>query len=55
MRASLLGLIEKGARPVVRERWSKQPLLARSLAWMSYGIFRVSTGFLGYSKEHESA
>jgi cardiolipin synthase len=55
LRESLLALIEKGARPVVRERWSKQPLLARSLAWVSYGIFRVSTGFLGYSKEHESA
>jgi cardiolipin synthase len=55
LRESLLALIENGARPVVRERWSKQPLLARSLAWVSYGIFRVSTGFLGYSKEHESA
>jgi cardiolipin synthase len=55
LRASLLGLIEEGARPVVRASWSKQPLLARSLAWLSYGIFRVSTGLLGYSKEHESA
>jgi cardiolipin synthase len=55
LRASLLSLIEDGARPVVRERWSKQPLLARSLAWLSYGIFRVSTGILGYAKEHESA
>jgi len=55
LRASLLTLIEQGARPVVRERWSKQPLLARSLAWISYAIFRLSTGFLGYSKEHESA
>jgi cardiolipin synthase len=35
LRESLLALIEKGARPVVRERWSKQPLLARSLAWVS--------------------
>jgi cardiolipin synthase len=55
LRASLLTLIEEGARPVIRERWSKQPLVARSLAWLSYGIFRVSTGLLGYAKEHESA
>jgi len=55
LRTSLLGLIEQGARPVVRESWSKQPLLARMLAWASYGLFRVSTGLLGYTKEHESA
>jgi cardiolipin synthase len=55
LRTCLMDLIEKGARPVVRERWSKQPLLARSLAWVSYGIFRVSTGFLGYAEEQESA
>ncbi len=55
LRASLMELIERGARPVVRERWSKQPLIARSLAWLSYGIFRVTTGMLGYAKEHESA
>jgi cardiolipin synthase len=55
LRTALLDLIERGARPVVRERWSKQPLLARSLAWVSYGIFRLSTGMLGYAKEHESA
>jgi cardiolipin synthase len=55
LRASLLALIEQGARPVVRERWSKQPLTARTLSWLSYGIFRVSTGLLGYSEEHESA
>ena len=55
LRASLLGLIESGARPVMRSAWSKQPLLARSLAWLSYGIFRVSAGLLGYSKEHEPA
>ncbi|RPI41550.1 MAG: cardiolipin synthase ClsB, partial [Betaproteobacteria bacterium] len=55
LRSSLLELIERGARPVVRERWSRQPLLARSLAWLSYGIFRVSTGLLGFAKEHESA
>mgnify|MGYP003576720571 FL=1 len=47
--------METGARPVMRASWSKQPLLARSLAWISYGIFRVSTGLLGYSKEQESA
>jgi cardiolipin synthase len=55
LRANLVELIERGARPVVRERWSKQPLVARSLAWLSYGIFRLSTGMLGYAKEHESA
>jgi hypothetical protein len=55
LRASVLGLIEAGARPVMRSAWSKQPLLARSLAWLSYGIFRLSTGLLGYSKEHEAA
>jgi cardiolipin synthase len=55
LRACLLTLIEEGARPVVREGWSKQPLVSRSLAWLSYGIFRVSTGLLGYAKEHESA
>jgi cardiolipin synthase len=55
LRASLLALIEQGARPVVRSSWSKQPLAARVLAWASYGIFRVSTGLLGYSKEQESA
>ena len=53
LRTSLLELIERGARPVVRERWSKQPIVARSLAWLSYGIFRLSTGMLGYAKEHE--
>jgi cardiolipin synthase len=53
LRARLQDLIDHGARPVVRERWSKQPLLARSLAWMSYGLFRLSTGVLGYAKEHE--
>jgi cardiolipin synthase len=55
LRASLLMLIEHGARLVVRESWSKQPLLARALAWLSYGMFRVSTGILGYAKEQEHA
>ncbi|MCC6533805.1 MAG: cardiolipin synthase ClsB [Burkholderiales bacterium] len=55
LRACLLDLIEQGARAVVRERWSRQPLIARSLAWVSYAIFRLSTGLLGYAKEHESA
>ncbi|MCC7080331.1 MAG: cardiolipin synthase ClsB [Burkholderiales bacterium] len=54
LRAGLLGLIESGARPVVRERWSKQPLAARSLAWLSYALFRISTGLLGHAKEHEA-
>lgn len=55
LRTRLQALIDHGARPVVRERWSRQPLLARSLAWLSYGLFRLSTGVLGYAKEHESA
>ena len=55
LRACLQELITLGARPVVRERWSKQPFVARSLAWLSYGVFRLSTGLLGYAKEHESA
>ena len=54
LRASLMRLIESGSRSVVSASWSKQPLLARALAWVSYGIFRVSTGVLGYAKE-ESA
>jgi cardiolipin synthase len=54
LRASLLGLIEHGARPVVREGWSKQPFIPRTLAWMSYGLFRFTTGVLGYAKDHES-
>lgn len=55
LRARLLALIAQGARPVVRERWSKQPLLDRSLAWLSYGLFRLTSGMLGYAKEHETA
>jgi cardiolipin synthase len=55
LRARLLTLIEEGARPVVRESWSKQPLLARTLAWVSYGMFRLSTGILGYAKAQEYA
>ena len=54
LRASLMRLIELGARNVVSASWSKQPLLARVLAWLSYGIFRVSTGLLGYAKEQEN-
>ena len=54
LRASLMRLIESGSRSVVSASWSKQPLLARALAWISYGIFRLSTGVLGYAKE-ESA
>lgn len=55
LRSHLLGLIQQGARPIIRESWSRQPFVARSLAWMSYGLFRLSTGVLGYAKEHESA
>jgi cardiolipin synthase len=54
LRASLMRLIELGARDVASASWSKQPLLARALAWVSYGIFRVSTGMLGYAKEQEN-
>jgi cardiolipin synthase len=54
LRASLMRLIEFGARDVASASWSKQPLLARALAWVSYGIFRVSTGMLGYAKEQEN-
>ena len=54
LRASLMQLIERGARSVASASWSKQPLLARVLAWLSYGIFRVSTGVLGYAKEQEN-
>jgi cardiolipin synthase len=55
LRSHLVALIQQGARPVVRERWSKQPFVARSLAWLSYGLFRLTSGMLGYAKEHESA
>jgi cardiolipin synthase len=55
LRASLMRLIELGARGVASASWSKQPLPARALAWISYGIFRVSTGLLGYAKEQEGA
>src|SRR5690606_35843191 len=54
LRGSPLALIEEGARPVIRDRWSKQPLPARSLAWLSYGIFRMSTGLLGFSEEDDT-
>jgi len=54
LRASLTQLIDTGARAVVRENWSQQPLAARSLAWLSYGLFRLSTGILGYADELES-
>ena len=53
LRASLMQLIERGARSVASGSWSKQPLFARALAWISYGIFRVSTGMLGFAKEQE--
>jgi len=55
LRTSLVTLIEQGARGVVHESWSKQPLPARVLAWLSYGLFRLSNGVLGYSKEQENA
>jgi cardiolipin synthase len=55
LRANVSALIEQGARRVVRESWSKQPLPARLLAWLSFGIFRLSTGILGYAKEQEGA
>lgn len=54
LRARLAELIEQGTRPIIRERWSKQPLIARALAWISYGMFRVSSGVLGYAKEDAS-
>jgi cardiolipin synthase len=55
LRTSLVTLIEQGARGVVHESWSKQPLPARVLAWVSYGLFRLSNGVLGYAKEQENA
>jgi cardiolipin synthase len=55
LRGRVGALIEQGARRVVRESWSKQPLLARTLAWLSFGIFRLSTGILGYANEQERA
>ena len=55
LRTSLVTLIEQGARRVVHENWSKQPLPARVLAWLSYGLFRLSNGVLGYAKEQENA
>jgi len=54
LRASLSELIENGARPIVRANWSRQSLPARTLAWISYGLFRLSTGILGYADELES-
>ena len=55
LRTSLVMLIEQGARRVVSESWSRQPLPARVLAWLSYGLFRLSNGVLGYAKEQENA
>ena len=54
LRGSLVSLIDQGARRVVHESWSKQPLPGRVLAWLSYGLFRLSNGVLGYAKEQEN-
>jgi cardiolipin synthase len=55
LRESLLALISDGSRRVVRESWAKEPVLDRMFAWAAYGIFRVTTGVLGFSKDKEYA
>jgi cardiolipin synthase A/B len=54
LRTDLMGLIASGATRVPRERWSEQPWVARGLSWMSYGIFRITTGMLGISKREDA-
>lgn len=55
LRSRLVALMEFGAHGVVRESWAKQPWSQRVLAWTCYGIFRGTTGLLGYSKAMEHA
>ena len=53
LRMSLNEAIEKGARRVQRASWKKQPLQARVMTWICYGLVRFLTGWSSYGRARE--
>jgi len=51
--SNLQELVRDGSRRVVRESWANEPLLDRMFAWAAYGVFRMTTGVLGFAREKE--
>jgi cardiolipin synthase len=48
LRASLLAVIEHGARVVVKTRWLSQPLWRRIPIWLGYALARLAVGIFGF-------
>ncbi len=48
LRASLADMLRHGSRPIALQHWNKRPLRERLVAWLAYGLGRVTMGMLGY-------
>jgi cardiolipin synthase len=52
---SLRNAMTVGARELVAEELSRQPLHSRLLRWLAYGLVRALVGIAGYSQRHWQA
>ncbi len=52
LRASLKEAIANGAREMLPDDLSRQPLHSRLLRWLSYGVVRAMVGIAGYGHRH---
>jgi cardiolipin synthase len=41
-----------GARELLAEELSRQPIHSRFLRWLAYGLVRAMVGIAGYSQRH---
>ena len=53
LKASLTEAMQKGARQVHRATWKKQPLQARAMNWICFGLVRFLTGWSSYGRTRE--
>ena len=52
LRASLLGAMQTGARPVRLNRWRRLPFLLKARIWVGYRVARLLMAFYGYDRLH---
>ncbi len=53
LKQSLSEAMEKGAHQVYRASWKRQPLQARVMNWICYGLVRFLTGWSSYGRARE--
>jgi cardiolipin synthase len=55
LEGSLRNAMATGARELLADELSRQPLHSRLLRWLAYGLVRAMVGIAGYSERHWSA